>query len=155
MLAIVGDRFPHTGAVAMSIMGGIGMLSAGLIGGPGLGYAKDRFSGEELKKADAAVYAEYKAEEPSTFLNIPATTAFGLNGIKLAEAKDAEEPTAAQQSVVQADQSGDRRTLKADSYIPAAMAVIYLLMFLYFRTLGGYKPLSIEEMAGGVEGPVA
>ncbi|MEK6231010.1 MAG: MFS transporter [Luteolibacter sp.] len=155
MLAIVGDRFPHTGAVAMSIMGGIGMLSAGLIGGPGLGYAKDRFSGEELKKADAAVYAEYKAEEPSTFLNIPATTAFGLNGIKLAEAKDAEEPTAAQQSVVQADQSGDRHTLKADSYIPAAMAVIYLLMFLYFRTLGGYKPLSIEEMAGGVEGPVA
>jgi MFS family permease len=44
MLAVVGDRFPHTGAVAMSIMGGIGMLSAGLIGGPGLGYAKDRFT---------------------------------------------------------------------------------------------------------------
>ncbi|MFM9000461.1 MAG: MFS transporter, partial [Opitutia bacterium] len=39
MLAVVGDRFPRSGAVAMSIMGGIGMLSAGLIGGPGLGYA--------------------------------------------------------------------------------------------------------------------
>ena len=38
MLAVVGDRYPQTGAVAMSIMGGIGMLSAGLIGGPGLGY---------------------------------------------------------------------------------------------------------------------
>jgi len=37
MLAVVGDRFPRSGAVAMSIMGGIGMLSAGLIGGPGLG----------------------------------------------------------------------------------------------------------------------
>ena len=44
MLAVVGDRFPRSGAVAMSIMGGIGMLSAGLIGGPGLGYAKDRFT---------------------------------------------------------------------------------------------------------------
>ena len=31
MLAVVGDRFPTTGAVAMSIMGGIGMLSAGII----------------------------------------------------------------------------------------------------------------------------
>jgi hypothetical protein len=50
MLAIIGDRYPQTGAVAMSIMGGIGMLSAGLIGGPGLGYCKDRFSGEELRK---------------------------------------------------------------------------------------------------------
>lgn len=146
MLAVVGDRFPHTGAVAMSIMGGIGMLSAGLIGGPGLGYAKDRFSGEELKKVDAAVYAEYKAAEPSKFLNIPATAAFGLDGTKLAAAKEAKEPTEAQKTVVKADQTGDRHTLKADSYIPAAMAIIYLLMFLYFKTIGGYKPLSMEEL---------
>src|SRR5205085_4470695 len=48
MLAVVGDRFPQTGAVAMSIMGGIGMMSAGLIGSPGLGYAKDRFAGESV-----------------------------------------------------------------------------------------------------------
>ena len=32
MLAVVGDRFPRTGAIAMSIMGGIGMMSAGLPG---------------------------------------------------------------------------------------------------------------------------
>src|SRR5688572_11985324 len=47
MLAVVGDRFPQSGAVAMSIIGGIGMLSAGLVGSPGLGYCKDRFAGEE------------------------------------------------------------------------------------------------------------
>lgn len=154
MLAVVGDRFPHTGAVAMSIMGGIGMLSAGLIGGPGLGYAKDRFSGEELQRSAPALYAEYKAEEPSTFLNIPATAAFGLNGMKLSEAKDAKDPTSAQKIVVRADQAGDRQTLKADSYIPLAMAGIYLLLFIYFKTIGGYRPLGIEEMAGGVKGPV-
>lgn len=34
MLAVASDRFPRTGAIAMSIMGGIGMMSAGLIGGP-------------------------------------------------------------------------------------------------------------------------
>lgn len=155
MLAIVGDRFPHTGAVAMSIMGGIGMLSAGLIGGPGLGYAKDRFSGEELNKANSALYAEYKAEKPSTFLNIPSTAASGLDGKKLAEAKAAKEKTDTQKTVVLADQKGDRHTLKADSFIPLSMAVIYLLLFIYFKTIGGYKPLSMEEMAGGVEGPVA
>ncbi|MES2982448.1 MAG: MFS transporter [Verrucomicrobiota bacterium] len=145
MLAVVGDRFPHTGAVAMSIMGGIGMLSAGLIGGPGLGYAKDRFAGEELKKTDAALYQEYKAEKPSTFLNIPATAAFGLDGKKLAEAKEAKEKTDTQKTVVLADQKGDRGTLKADSFIPLVMAVIYLLMFIYFKTIGGYKPLTVEE----------
>src|SRR6266581_4108798 len=68
MLAVASDRFPRTGAVAISIMGGIGMMAAGLIGSKGLGYAKDRFAGEELKKTDAAVFAEYKADKPSKFL---------------------------------------------------------------------------------------
>jgi MFS family permease len=145
MLAIVGDRFPQTGAVAMSIMGGIGMLSAGLIGGPGLGYAKDRFAGEELKKVDSALYETYKAEKPSQFLNLDITSATGLDGKKLAEAKEAKSKTVEQTKVVAADQVGDRHTLKADAYLPLAMAAIYLLLFLYFKTIGGYRPLTIAE----------
>jgi len=154
MLAVVGDRFPQTGAVAMSIMGGIGMLSAGLIGGPGLGYAKDRFAGEELKKADPALFEEYKAAAPSKFLNIDSTAALGLDGKKLAEAKEAKERTPQQKLVVEADQRGDRHTLKADAYIPATMAIIYLLLFLYFKTIGGYKPVHMaEDFTGGSPGP--
>jgi MFS family permease len=145
MLAVVGDRFPQSGAVAMSIMGGIGMLSAGLIGGPGLGYCKDRFAGEELNKADAALYAEYKAATPSTFLNLKATEAFGLDGTKLAAAKEAKEKTPQQKLVVESDQKGDRATLKADAYIPATMAGIYLLLLLYFKGIGGYKAVKIDE----------
>jgi hypothetical protein len=155
MLAVVGDRFPQTGAVAMSIMGGIGMLSAGLIGGPGLGYCKDRFAGEELKKSDPALFEEYKAAAPSKFLNIESTAALGLDGKKLGEAKEAKEKTPAQQTVVAADQAGDRRTLKADAYIPATMAVIYLLLFFYFKAIGGYKPVHLaEEFTGGTQGPM-
>ena len=40
MLAVASDRFPRTGAVAISLMGGIGMMSAGLIGTPGLGLSQ-------------------------------------------------------------------------------------------------------------------
>jgi MFS family permease len=156
MLAVVGDRFPQTGAVAMSIMGGIGMLSAGLIGGPGLGYCKDRFAGEELQKTNPALFEEYKAAEPSKFLNIASTATFGLDGKKLGEARDAKDKaTDAQKSVVESDQKGDRRTLKADAWIPATMAAVYLLLFLYFKTLGGYKPVHLaEELTGGTTGPM-
>ena len=57
--------------------------------------------------------------------------------------------------MVEASIAGDRKTLKADAYIPAAMAVIYLLLLLYFKTIGGYKPVHIaEELTGGVEGPM-
>ncbi|MEQ1751231.1 MAG: MFS transporter [Prosthecobacter sp.] len=147
MLAVASDRYPRTGAVAISIMGGIGMLSAGIIGGPGLGYCKDRFSGEALNTANPALYATYKAEAPSKFLNIASTAATGLDGKKLAAAKEAKEKTADQKAVVDADQQGDRKTLKFDSYLPATMAVIYLLLLLYFKSIGGYKPLTIDEQA--------
>jgi len=145
MLAVASDRYPRTGAVAISIMGGIGMLSAGMIGGPGLGYCKDRFAGEELKTANPAVFDEYKAPKPSMFLNIESTAAFGLDGTKLGEAKDAKQRTDKQSLVVTSDQKGDRRTLMTDSYIPLTMAAIYLLIFLYFKSIGGYKVLRLED----------
>ncbi|MDQ6630212.1 MAG: hypothetical protein M3Y82_00460, partial [Verrucomicrobiota bacterium] len=143
MLAVASDRFPRTGAIAISIMGGIGMLSAGMIGGPGLGYAKDRFSGEELKRTDAAIFEEYKAPQPSKFLNLDFTAAYGLDGKKLAEAKEAKDRSEKQKTVVMADQRGDRHTLKADALIPATMALIYLLILLYFKTIGGYRPVHL------------
>lgn len=173
MLAVVGDRFPRTGAVAMSLMGGIGMLSVGLLGGPGLGYARDRFSAGELKEADAALYQEVKSEgAASNFLAFepvqpidpkilnPAKEAYaakvaverGDKGEKVVAKADTLTPE--QELIAKSDIQGNRDVLKVDSLIPAAMAVIYLLLMLYFRTIGGYKPLSIEEMAGGVEGPV-
>ena len=40
---------------------------------------------------------------------------------------------------------GDRETLKADAWIPAVMALIYVGLFLYFRAIGGYRPVRIEE----------
>ncbi len=165
MLAITGDRFPRTGAVAMSLMGGVGMMSAGLIGGPGLGYAKDRFAAEELAKKDAALYEEWKGEGASSkFLGFKEVNALDparleaakkAAGAKKAEASgvaiDAEQKalaaslTPAQQAAVDADIIGNRNTLKVDSFIPATMALCFLLLSLYFKSIGGYRPLSIDE----------
>ncbi len=151
MLAVASDRFPRTGAVAISIMGGIGMMSAGLIGSAGLGYAKDRFAGEDLKKANAALYETVKAKGPSKFLFFDEATA--IDGLKLGaiKAKDKAALTADDKQILASDIQGDRNTLKADSFIPAMMAAIYLLILLYFKSIGGYKPVTIETApaAGG------
>jgi MFS family permease len=142
MLAVVGDRFPRTGAVAMSMMGGIGMMSAGLLGGPGLGYAKDRFTAESLSTTAPAIYEQYKAPTPSRFLFLDEV--HGLDGTKLAAAQTAANRTPEQSIVASASIAGDRETLKADSYIPLAMTIVYLLLLLYFKTIGGYKTVHIE-----------
>lgn len=122
------------------------MLSAGLIGGPGLGYCKDRFAGEALKESKPAIHAEYRSEMPSRFLNIPSTEVFGLDGRKVAAARDAgPQGTDDQKAVVAADQQGDRQTLLADSYIPATMAAIYLAFLLYFWSIGGYRRVELTS----------
>jgi hypothetical protein len=59
--------------------------------------------------------------------------------------------TPEQKLVADASILGDRQTLVADAFIPAAMAVIYLLLLLYFKTIGGYKPLKIEDIHSGTD----
>jgi len=165
MLAVASDRFPRTGAVAISIMGGIGMMSAGLIGSTGLGYAKDRFAGVELQNTNPSAFEAYKASNPSKFLFL--AEVHGLDGKKLGEvqqnlAKAREEVakggmkdsnaaiaklTPAERAVQESSIKGDRKTLVADSFIPATMAVIYLFMLLYFKAIGGYKPVHIVPVA--------
>ncbi|MCB9885409.1 MAG: MFS transporter [Planctomycetes bacterium] len=161
MLAVASDRFPRTGAVAISIMGGIGMMSGGLLGGPGLGYAKDRFAGEELQAKNPAAYAEYKAETASKFTIFEEAHGidgkqFGaitekLNAARADLAEAGQDPagaidklTPAERAVYEASIVGDRRTLRADAWIPGTMAVIYLLLLVYFRSKGGYRVVKIE-----------
>ncbi|MDF1825073.1 MAG: hypothetical protein P1U68_10555 [Verrucomicrobiales bacterium] len=153
MLAVVGDRFPKSGAVAMSLMGGIGMLSAGLIGSVGLGFAKDMFSTEALKESNPAAYAEYKAvdadgeETRSSFLFLESNA---LDGRKMGVIKEkldsGAELTADEAAAQAASIEGDRKTLRADATIPMIMAGIYLLLFFYFKAKGGYRALRIDEV---------
>jgi MFS family permease len=163
MLAVASDRFPQTGAVAISIMGGIGMMSAGMLGGPGLGYAKDRFASAHLQETNPAVYDEYKVAQPSGWLLFEDVQA--IDGRRLGEvqaklgttrtelaAQGITDPRAAvdrltpeERAVYSASIAGDRRTLVADAVIPVLMAIIYLGLLIYFRAIGGYKPVAIEE----------
>lgn len=161
-LAVISDRFPRTGAVAISMTAGIGMLSAGLIGAVGLGYAKDRFAGEALRQADPVLFDQVKADKAGKFLFFGEAT--GLDGKKLGEvntrlgAKRDElakagvsDPKAAYEkidpkdrTVLEANIKGDRKTLIADAFIPGLMAIIYLGVLIYFRVIGGYKPVAID-----------
>jgi MFS family permease len=68
MLGVIGERFPKAGAIAMGLSGGIGMLSAGFLGGPGIGYTQDRQATAQLEGVSSDAYARYKAEQNNHFL---------------------------------------------------------------------------------------
>jgi MFS family permease len=91
MLGVVGERFPKGGALTMGAMGGIGMLSAGLLGGPGIGYKQDYFASHNLQDNAKATYERYAAETENGF---PLLSFFpkvkGLDGAKVGVLDNAE-----------------------------------------------------------------
>jgi len=140
MLGVVGERFPRGGAVIMGTVGGVGMLSAGLLGGPGIGYIQDYYAAQDLKQKAPNVYEEVKAENPNRFLIFPAIT--GLNGAKV----EAIPPTDTQYDVVKsANIYGGRMALKWTAAVPATMAVGYVILIVYFMSQGGYKTVEINH----------
>lgn len=163
MLGVVGERFPRGGALAMGAMGGVGMLSAGLLGGPGIGYTQDYYASSSLQEAAPEVYEEYAAADSNRFLVFPPVR--GLDGHKVGQIEDKlfgpEQLTDVQTTVMNAELYGGRMALKVTAIIPFCMAIGYLILVIYFRAKGGYKqellhghPAEGEEWTGGVEGPV-
>jgi MFS family permease len=154
MLGVVGERFPKGGALTMGMIGGIGMLSAGLLGGPMIGWKQDKFASEKLQETPT-VYEQYKADNPSSPIKgiVPEVT--GLNGTKVEEIlnKKKEDRTEDEQKVFDASLYGGRMALKWTAAVPATMAVGYLLLVLYFAATGGYKQQHILDVE--TKGPSA
>ncbi|MFC1759637.1 sugar MFS transporter [Planctomycetota bacterium] len=174
MLAVVSERFPKGGAVTLGVIGGVGMLSAGLLGGPGIGFKQDKYASEKLQEVSAPTYDRYKAGKENSFLVFKTN---GLDGQKvsilgdggatldadraiLAESgatddklellnawwEDAKATVDTDKAPVQeATLHGSRMALKLTAVVPAVMGVCYLLLILYFKATGGYKPLVINE----------
>lgn len=174
MLAVVSERFPKGGAVTLGMVGGVGMLSAGLLGGPGIGFKQDKFASEKLQEVSPPTFARYKAENENTFLIF---TTNGLDGQKVAALGDdgktlTEDMRLLGQSgesneslqrldrwwqedaqpnvsvdrdpVKEATLHGSRMALRLTAIVPAVMAVCYLILILYFKSIGGYKALTVD-----------
>ncbi len=144
MLAVVSERFPKGGAIVIGAMGGIGMLSAGLLGGPGIGYNQDYMASTFLKEKDSAVYDQYKSESKNQFLFFPQIQ--GLDGSKVGMIRDKSDDarTTAEKEVHEADLYGGRMALRTTAAIPATMATLFFLMIIYFKAKGGYRQVHIE-----------
>ncbi|MBY0459290.1 MAG: MFS transporter, partial [Gemmataceae bacterium] len=59
LLGVISENFPKGGALALGLSGGIGMLAAGLIGGPGIGYKQDLAAVQTLRAKSEETYQRY------------------------------------------------------------------------------------------------
>jgi MFS family permease len=65
MLGVISERFPKGGALALGLAGGVGMIGAGILGGPGIGYKQDYFAKKYLEEGAEGrhTYARYMAKD--------------------------------------------------------------------------------------------
>jgi MFS family permease len=85
ILGVVGERFPKGGAVVMGAMGGVGMLSAGLLGGPVIGYNQDFYASQNLTEKSPPTAERFQVAEPSGIWYLPFLPKIrGLDGARVA-----------------------------------------------------------------------
>ncbi|MEE2777074.1 MAG: MFS transporter [Acidobacteriota bacterium] len=148
MLGVVSERFPRGGALTLGAIGGVGMLSAGLLGGPGIGYLQDRYASEKLEETSPALYQEFAAEGSNRFLFFQAVQ--GLDGSKMGpvmeKAKDFSIMlTPDEQAVRDSSFYGGQMALKVTAIVPAVMALGFLFLIAYFRMTGGYRQVALSS----------
>ena len=61
MLGVVSERIPKGGALALAMMGGMGMLASGLIASPLIGSAADTYLKDKLPKAETTAVLQQAA----------------------------------------------------------------------------------------------
>jgi MFS family permease len=90
MLGVVSERFPKAGALGLGLCGGVGMISAGFLGGPCIGYKQDFAAMQELRRlGEDTTYQRYKAPSEQAPLPVLPKIA-GLDNGKVAVLDDYE-----------------------------------------------------------------
>ena len=172
MLGVISERFPRGGALALGLSGGLGMISAGFLGGPVIGYQQDYAASSELKRTSEPAYDRYKSDEPHSPLPFLPKLA-GLDNARVGVLKDPAQLTADLErdpqdknllaleawwlthgepnagadkgKVTAAVVDGGKKALLWTAIIPGVMAGCYLLLIVIFAATGGYKQVHIAD----------
>ena len=133
-LGMTSEQFPKGGALTLNGVSAMGVLFLGVLGAPAIGYVQDVAVDMQLSKSQPALYQKVKGEpKPSIFGNSPS---LNQEAIKALGAED-------KQALEAVQNDNKKATFLGIAILPAFMLVCYLGMFFWFRSRGGYKPVSI------------
>ena len=130
MLGVTAEQCPKGGALTLNAISGIGMIAVGVLGTPFIGYVQAQTASTYLTEKSAAVAdvviadkvfmgIDYKAIDPDKEKTV--TDEAGLAALKNAK------------------KSGSFEALGRMVMFPSFMLTCYIILFLYFKSKGGYK----------------
>ncbi len=136
ILGLTSEQCPRGGALTLNAMGGIGMLAVGIIGLPLIGYLQETAATRQLALANPGVYQQVQVEKHYLLGKYEA----------IDPVKSAAITVPADQAVLaKATTTGQFSALGEMALFPVAMLGGYLVLMLYFKTKGGYKPVQLAQ----------
>ncbi len=130
MLGITAEQCPKGGAVTLNAISGIGMIAVGVLGFPLIGALQEQTASGDLRRNAPAVAQAVLVQKPY----------LGLTYDAIDPQKAAADTTPeAQAALAAANKSGQFDTLAKMAAFPAFMLVAYIVLYLYFRSKGGYR----------------
>jgi MFS family permease len=153
-LGVVAEQTPKGGALTLNAISGIGMLAVGVLGFPYIGVLQTKTNKEALIQS-----TEIQAAIPGLVKdgNLTATTEKNIYEVLTYDAIDDAKVAALTASLPEADraaataklteikESSSRQALASMAVFPLIMLVSYLILMAYFKSKGGYKPITINS----------
>ena len=171
VLGFVSEQFPKGGAITLNTVSAMGLLTVGIFGFTFLGSAKDNYQSKYIKENQPELIAKIE-KEGTKFTNkegkeqaiisegnffgvkFPATNLDEVkNLMKAPEGASKEDQDKAAAAIAALDAHVNskvgRSVLRVAAILPTVMAIAFILIILYYKSTGGYKPVVLSEEEGG------
>lgn len=139
-LGVVSEQFPKGGALTLSAVAGVGMISVGVLGNPLLGTVQDKFLDQRLAAQNPALHEK---------ITEPVQSKFGLTFQPLDKTKIETLPDVEKAEVETVRIINNQATLAKVAVLPAIMFLCYCALILYFKSRGGYRQVHMEDLGRG------
>ncbi len=136
ILGLTSEQCPKGGALTLNAMGGIGMLAVGILSTPFLGYMQESSTTQQLQAANPALYQSVTVKKDyllGAYVAIDPDKKAAITDEKL------------QADIKSAETAGQFSALGKMAMFPAFTFACYLALLLYFKSRGGYKPVSLDK----------
>jgi len=140
-LGLVAEQFPKGGALTLNGVSAVGVLGMGILGAPIMGGLQDRGIDRELSANHPAIH-EKVVSAPRELPFLGATP--GIDADKVQTLSDEEK-----QTLQEVKYPNKKAAFLQVAVLPTFMLVCYLILFFYFKSKGGYKPVELLDGEGG------
>ncbi len=137
-LGVVSEQTPKGGALTLNAIAGIGMLAVGIVGGPVIGAITEKTAQNAIER-DVSAEAYQKVTKEGKYV---LGSYNAVDADKVAELAKTDKETA--DKITAARNGANQGALAKIAMFPGFMFFCYIALILYFRSRGGYKPVTLS-----------